>query len=113
MKLIEEHEGNLFTPGLHSGVTTREIVSKSTPAQNVVFHISTFSPGGSSEMDSHPFSEQIFYVLSGQVKFSTTGAEVVAHAGQTVFIAAGEPHATLNESDIEAVCLVVTAPPLG
>lgn len=112
MKLITEHEGKISSPPLHSGVTSREIISKGTPAQHAALHVSTIAPGGGSEMDSHPLSEQTFYVLSGQVKFLTEGAELLAHAGQAVFIAAGEPHATQNEGDTDAVCVVVTAPPL-
>ena len=113
MKLISENEGNVFNPALHTDVTSREIVSKDTPAQHLTFHKTTISPGGGgTELDSHPSSDQIFYILSGQVKFRSADTELIARAGQTVFIPAGEPHASINGSDIEAVCLVVTAPPL-
>lgn len=111
MKLVKESEGRVFSPPLHSGVTSREIVSKDTPAQHVAFHLSTIAPGSGSDLDSHPVSEQIFYVMSGQVTFRTEGAGLVARAGETVFIAAGEPHATLNVGEVDAVCLVITAPP--
>lgn len=113
MKLIAENEGKVFNPPLHTDVTSREIVNKDTPAQHVAFHITTISPGGGgTELDSHPFSDQIFYILSGQVKFRSEDTELIANAGQTVFIPAGEPHASINGSDTEAICLVVTAPPL-
>jgi len=113
VKLIADNEGRLFSPPRHSGVTSREIISKDTPAQHVAFHMSTIAPGvGGSELDSHPSSEQIFHILSGELKFLTGEAEFVARAGQTVFIPAGEPHATQNDGDTDAVCLVVTAPPL-
>ena len=113
MKLITENEGKVFNPPLHAGVTSREIVGVDMPAQQVTFHMSTIAPeGGGSELDTHPTSEQIFYVLSGQVKFLGQGTEVIARTGQAVFIPAGEPHASINEGDVNAVCLVVTAPPL-
>jgi quercetin dioxygenase-like cupin family protein len=113
MKLVTENQGKTFNPPLHTGVTSREIVSQDTPAQHVAFHMSTIAPGGGgSELDTHPASEQIFYVLSGQVKFLGDGTELVARAGQAVFIPAGEPHASINEGDVDAVCLVITTPPL-
>jgi quercetin dioxygenase-like cupin family protein len=113
MQLITENEGRTFDPSLHTGVTSREIVSQDTPAHHVAFHMSTIAPGGGgSELDTHPASEQIFYVLSGEVKFLGEGIELVARAGQAVFIPAGEPHASINEGDIDVVCLVITTPPL-
>lgn len=113
MKLITEKEGKVFNPPLHAGVISRELVSVDTPAHQVTFHMSTIAPeGGGSDLDTHPTSEQIFYVLSGQVKFLGQGTEVIACTGQAVFIPAGEPHASINEGDVDAVCLVVTAPPL-
>ncbi len=112
MKRIAGHEGKLSAPPLHAGVVSREIIGKNTLAQHAAIHVSTIAPSGGSEMDTHPRSEQTFYVLSGQLTFLTEGDELVAQAGDAVFIAAGEPHATANDGEIDAVCLVVTAPPL-
>jgi quercetin dioxygenase-like cupin family protein len=112
MKRIARHEGKLSAPPLHAGVVSREIIGKNTLAQHAAIHVSTIAPGGGSEIDFHARSEQTFYVLSGQLTFLAEGSELVAQAGDAVFIAAGEPHATANEGEIDAVCLVVTAPPL-
>ena len=77
--------------------------------------LARIQPGGGSEIDVHPHSEQVFYVLQGT--FSLRNAEQGEirrrRPGQAVYVAPGEPHAAGNPGTEEAVCLVVTAPPLG
>lgn len=113
MKHLKANEGAIFNPALHIGTTSRQLVSKDTPAQYATIHITTLRPGGGgNELDAHPESEQTFYILSGEVTFRGEHGKQVVRAGEAIFIPAGELHASLNESDAEAVCLVVTAPPL-
>lgn len=113
MKLITAAEARTWTPGGHAQAVSRQIVNPSNGAQNVAVHVSTIAPGGRSQLERHPQSEQVFFVLSGELTFlDAEQNELVAGAGAAVFVPVNDPHATVNRGTTDAVCLVITAPPI-
>jgi len=113
MKLINTAETRTWQPGGHAAVRSQDVASGDHGAERVAVHISTIAPGGSSEVSRHPNSEQVFVMLSGQLTFlDGQGTEWTAGPGQAVFVPVDDPHGTLNRGSVDAVCLVVTAPPL-
>ncbi len=112
MKLINTKETRCWSPGGHAAVVSQEVCSPELGATKVVVHISTIKPGGGSDVDRHPESEQVFVMLSGELTFrDDQGRELVAGSGSAVFVPVNDPHGTHNKGTEDAVCLVITAPP--
>ncbi len=112
MKLINTQETKRWSPGGHDAVVSQEVCGVDLGATKAVVHISTIKPGGGSDVDRHPASEQVFVILSGELTFrDDQGNELVAGPGRAVFVPVNDPHGTHNKGVEDAVCLVVTAPP--
>ncbi len=113
MRLIDTSRNRSWVPGGHAGSLSRELLSSAHGATQVTVHTSTIAPGGSSELEQHPASEQLFVMLSGELTFiDAEGHELQAEPGTAVFVPIGDPHATANRGSEDAVCMVITAPPL-
>ena len=113
MKLITVADQKKWSPEGHDGVTSQEVAASTHGAQHMVVHLSTLAPGGGSEVGRHPNSEQVFIMVSGELTFNDgEGHEFVAGPGTAVFVPADDPHGTENKGSADAVCLVVTAPPI-
>jgi len=113
MKLIAATESKSWVPGGHAKAVSRQIVSAGDGAQQVEVHTSTIAPGGGSKLERHPESEQVFMLLSGELTFIDADQhELLAGPGAAVFVPANIWHATENRGTVEAVCLVITAPPI-
>lgn len=112
MKLIKIEETHSWVPGGHEGSLSREIATATQGATQVSVHTTTLAPGGLSEPERHPTSEQVFVVLSGELVFRDgLGTEFASGPGTAVFIPINAPHAVTNEGTEDAVVLVITAPP--
>jgi mannose-6-phosphate isomerase-like protein (cupin superfamily) len=95
------------------GATSQEIAGKLLGAQSCTIAFARIEPGGGSEIDAHPKSEQVFFVLRGVFTLrDDKNNNHTAEAGQALYVAPGEPHAAMNLGKEETVCIVVTAPPL-
>ena len=112
MKLINPAQNPSFNPPRHYGVTSTPIANPAVGAQQAVISVSTLVPGGGAEPDRHPNSEQTFYLLQGQLLFSDGEQQYRLLPGQAVFVGRDELHIVQNDGDEDAVCLVVTAPPV-
>ena len=113
MKLINTSETKSWVPGGHAGSLSREVVTAAQGATQVSVHTTTLAPGGSSELERHPHSEQIFVVLSGELTFvDDRGIELVAGPGMAIFIPIDHPHASANKGDEAVEVTVITAPPV-
>ena len=109
MKLINTLETKSWVPGGHAGSLSREVVT----ATQVSVHTTTLAPGGSSELERHPHSEQIFVVLSGELTFvDNRGTELVAGPGMAIVVPIDHPHASANKGDEAVEVMVITAPPV-
>ena len=67
--------------------------------------------GHTHEVDVHPESEEIYYVVQGRGQVRLDDEEYAVRAGQTVHIPAGVHHQTTNTGDEELVYFYVYAPP--
>lgn len=114
MKLINLYETRSWVPGGHEGSLSREVATAAQGATKVAVHTSTVAPGGGSDLERHPSSEQIFVVLSGMLTFfDADGNEYVAGPNTALFVPVDALHASANRGDTPAVCLVITAPPVS
>lgn len=113
MKLIKPTNNPITVLPLHVGATSQEIAGKILGTRACTVALARLEPGGGSEIDVHPTSEQIFFVLKGTFTLRDENQqEYTAEAGQALYVAPGERHAAANLSAEETVCIVVTAPPL-
>ncbi len=68
-------------------------------------------PSGTAEqMHYHQFSQQVFYVLSGEATFIIEGAEHIVSDGQSIHIEKGVNHHIMNRSDDDLHFLVISEP---
>jgi len=114
MKLLKPAGNPVVVLPLHEGATSQEVAGKLAGTTHCSVGLARIQPGGGSEIDVHPHSEQVFFVLQGT--FSLRNAEqgeIVATPGQAIYVAPGDPHAAGNPGTEETLCVVVTAPPLG
>jgi quercetin dioxygenase-like cupin family protein len=68
------------------------------------------NPGDGVPMHTHTREDEIFYVLSGQVRFATDQGEQIAQAGATVFLPRGGPHAWWTHGTTPAKLIIMTLP---
>ena len=64
--------------------------------------------GFSPPVHVHHDEDEIFYLLSGEIRFNVAGKDVVAKAGQTVVAPSGLPHGFIVTSPEGAHCLTLT-----
>ena len=113
MKIINPANNPVTVLPLHVGATSQEIAGKLVNTQSCTVAFAHIQPGGGSEIDAHPKSEQVFYVLKGAFTLrDDKQREYTAQSGQALYVAPGEPHAAVNLGTEETACIVVTAPPL-
>lgn len=113
MKLLTPADNPIVVLPLHVGATSQEVASKMAGARHCSVGLARIEPGGGSEIDVHPHSEQIFYVLKGTFSLRNDQGAIIAQPGQAIYVAPGDHHAAGNPGAEEAVCLVVTAPPVS
>jgi quercetin dioxygenase-like cupin family protein len=113
MKLLTPAENPVVVLPLHEGATSQEVAGGLAGTKHCAVGLARIQPGGGSEIDVHPRSEQVFYVLQGTLSLRDREHEIVARPGQAIYVAPGDPHAAGNPGTEETLCVVVTAPPLG
>jgi quercetin dioxygenase-like cupin family protein len=114
MKLLTPTENPVVVLPLHEGATSQEVAGKLAGTKHCAVGLARIQPGGGSEIDVHPHSEQVFYVLQGTLSLrNREQGEIVARPGEAIYVAPGDPHAARNPGTEETLCVVVTAPPLG
>lgn len=67
---------------------------------------------GGAEMHVHAESEQIFYVLAGELKVYNGKETSIVSAGQWLVTEAGEPHQVTGSGRMDCQYITVTCPPL-
>ncbi len=65
--------------------------------------------GESPPLHIHRNEDEVFHILEGSIRFRVNGADIVAHAGQTVMAPKGVAHTFRVESSIGARCLTITS----
>ena len=113
MKIYRKGTGEKYTPFTHFNMTTEVIFNPDMGCKKANITLSTLTKGAGSTDEIHEHSDQVFYVLQGQMKVYAKG-ELLAtvNKGDAVMVEAGEPHAVLNEIEEECMYYAVTVPPL-
>jgi len=111
MKLINPESNPIVPTPNHVGATYQEIASQLVGAKQFDVKLGEFEPGGKSIYHSHPESEELFYILSGEITLVDVEKEsLTAGAGQAIYIPANETHAGFNLGTETVVYLVIKAP---
>ena len=111
MKIIEATKLKKFTPSLHHGVSSRELVGKNTGANHVIVVLAEMEKSGNADIHTHANSEHVFYVLKGELTVKTKEGEAKIKQGNAMFIRPGEPHEACNRTKNKVAYLVITSPP--
>lgn len=108
MHIMDEGDISFSEPDGHfGGLTTGNVVSWDQ-GEKYAIQLSVTPPGGGGYSHYHADMDQIFYILSGQYEFSNGEQTTVLTSGQSVLFKAGEYHASINKTDSEVRCLVIT-----
>ncbi len=74
------------------------------------FDLYCLTPGQAQRVHSHPDSDKIYYVLSGEARVRVADEEREVTAGQAVLAPAGAPHGVINPTAEPLTLLVFMAP---
>ncbi|MCE1252227.1 MAG: cupin domain-containing protein [Anaerolineae bacterium] len=111
MKLIKPKENPSVPTPDHTDVTSQEIAGEMIGAKSCVVKLGLYQPGGSSIFHVHEKQEHVFYILEGALTLVDGNKnEITAHAGEALYVPAGEEHAAFNRTPEKIVYLAVTAP---
>jgi quercetin dioxygenase-like cupin family protein len=110
MKLINPKNNPVVPTPDHTNVTSQEIAGELVGAKSCVVKLGVYQPGGSSIFHVHTNQEHVFYILEGALTLEDKNKkQITAHAGEAVFVPAGEEHAAFNYTDKKIVYIAVTA----
>lgn len=88
-------------------MNTPEITGSEAFSAGVV----VLDPGKGHELHTHPDSEEILYILSGEGEQTIAGEEQLVGPGEMVYIPAGVEHSTMNSSWEPLRFLAIYGPP--
>lgn len=113
MKVYKKDAGEKYTPFTHFDMTTQVIFNPETGCKKANITLSTLKKGAGSTDEIHEYSDQVFYILKGQMKVYANGELVeTVNEGDAILVEAGDPHAVANVLDEECIYYAVTVPPL-
>ncbi|MGE5613892.1 MAG: cupin domain-containing protein [Bacillota bacterium] len=113
MKIYRKGTGEKYTPFNHYGMTTQVVFNPDTGSKRVNFTLSTIPKGAGSVDEVHEKSDQIFYIIKGELKISANGKLVdILKEGDAALVEAGDVHAVINDGEEDCVFCCVTVPPL-
>lgn len=114
MKTYRKDSGERYTPFNHHNMTTQVIFNPDTGSKQANVTLSTIGPGIGSDDEVHEKSDQIFYVVQGEMTVMAEGKFIdKLNVGDALLVHAGDIHAIVNKSDKEDCTYVaITVPPL-
>jgi len=113
MRVYRKDTGEKYTPFNHFGMATQVIFNLDTGSEHANVTLSTIPKGAGSDDEVHDSSDQIFYIIRGEMKVSANGELLdVLHAGDGLLVEAGDAHAVANDGDEDCVFCCITVPPL-
>lgn len=113
MKVCRKDTGDTYTPFNHFGMATQVIFNPETGSKNANVTLSTIPRGAGSDDEVHDHSDQIFYIIKGEMKVSANGQQLeVVRAGDGLLVEAGDVHAVANDGEEDCVFCCITVPPL-
>lgn len=108
MELVEPEELEPFEPEGHWDLDSRWLVHST---DQVRLQLCDMRATGGAEAHVHDSDEQVFYVISGELRVSDgAGTEVTVRAGQALRIPPGVPHGTTNTAGRDTRYLALTYP---
>lgn len=114
MKVYRKGTGEKYTPFTHFDMTTEVIFNPEMGCEKANITLSTLKKGAGSTDEIHEYSDQVFYILQGQMKVFAEGKLLeTVNQGDAIMVKAGETHAVINELEEECVYYAITVPPLG
>ena len=113
MRFHRFEELDEYIPSGHEGVVNRLLVGADSGGEGAVsvWH-GRLSPGGHSELHTHPDSLQIYVGVSGEMVVGDPHIEHPLVPLATVVIPAGAEHFIENRGDQDAEVLVISVPGL-
>ncbi|MFS8609543.1 MAG: cupin domain-containing protein [Gammaproteobacteria bacterium] len=102
-----------YSPPGHPGAYSKILVGPGAPAESdaIDFRVSLYPPGGEVTPHVHEKAWHIYYFISGEALMLLGEEEIVARAGQAVFIPAGVVHGAKNTSTEDLHFVVLAVPP--
>ena len=100
-------------PVISFGTLGRKALLTPKPFHSVEVVAAEFDPGGSTgdEPYSHGDSEEVFFVVSGEVELSLGGETFVLEAGDSAQYRSSTPHRVKNRGSARAEVLFIISPP--
>lgn len=102
-----------FVPSLHTNTFSWAVATKETMGvENASLYVSEMQPGGSADMDRHPDSEHLFFILSGRGKAVVDGEEFIMEPNGCLFVPKNAAHGmeVIGKETLRTV--VIFSPPL-
>lgn len=113
MKVYRKGTGKKYTPFSHYDMTTQVIFNPDGGCKHANITLSTIRKGAGSVDEVHGNSDQVFYIIKGELKISANGELLqVLHEGDAIMVEAGDVHAVANDREEECVFCSITVPPL-
>ena len=110
IKNIRDVPAQVMSKPDQEGLIVRNVINRDdTGARKIILLSSEFTPGKVHLLHRHPNDEQIMYVLEGSCLALSEGEPVRLNQGDAMFIAQGEWHGVLNDTDQAASTLVIYA----
>jgi quercetin dioxygenase-like cupin family protein len=79
---------------------SHEFVGEVQGQTGISFFLVNSEPGRRVRLHSHPYDE-VVYVIEGQSTWTVNGQQVIATAGDTVVVHAGEAHGFVNSGSAQ------------
>ena len=113
MLVYRKGTGEKYTPFSHYDMTTQVIFNPDTGSEHANVTLSTVMAGAGSNDEVHETSDQIFYVLKGEMTVMAHNKLIdKLNEGDALFVKAGDVHAIVNTSDSDCSYVAITVPPL-
>ena len=114
MGVVRKNKGEKFVPPGHDKMEAQKLFGPENGSLGATIHLSTLQPGGGMGEEVHENSDQVFYVLSGNIVASSKGEQIATlQAGDGIHLEAGERHAFRNEGEDPCILYILTVPPLA
>jgi len=113
MRIYRKGAGEKYTPFSHFDMSTQVIFNPDCGCKHANITLSTITKGAGSVDEVHENSDQIFYIIEGEMKVSSNNELLqVLHRGDAIMIEAGDFHSVTNDCEEDCVFYAVTVPPL-
>ena len=113
MQVYRKGTGKEYTPFDHFDMTTQVIFNPECGSEQANITLSTLKKGSGSLAEVHPHSDQIFYLIKGEMRISSDKELLyVLVEGDAILIKAGDIHSVMNEAEEDCSFVSITVPPL-